>query len=144
MATLNVPTGLLKTILLKEASRAPLSAITFMKKLSKETEGIWQPSPGSIYYLTNELESKGCLKKLAVENERYPKYIITSKGKEELENLVEGSNRDVVKLITILKLYCNTLENKILSEELEKLHRILAEKSCQRGSASLFPSDQSF
>lgn len=125
MATLNVPTGLLKAILLKEASRAPLSAVTLIRKLSNETGGMWQPSPGSIYYLTNELESKGCLKKLVVENERYPKYIITQKGKEELDSLIRGSNKDMMKLITILKLYANNLENKIFSEELEKLHKTL-------------------
>jgi DNA-binding PadR family transcriptional regulator len=125
MATLNVPTGLLKTIILKEASRAPLSAVTLIKNLSEKTEGMWQPSPGSIYYITNELESKNYLKKLIIENERYPKYIITQKGKEELENLIRGSKRDLLKMVKILQVYSDTLENKNLSTQLSALFTTL-------------------
>jgi len=128
MAILNVPTGLLKTILLKEASRAPLSAVTLIRRLSEKTDGAWQPSPGSIYYLTNELESKGSLKKLTIENERYPKYIITAKGHQELENMINGSKKDLIKLIKILRLYSDILENRLLSEELEKLDQTLLPK----------------
>ncbi len=123
MATLNVPTGLLKAILLKEASRAPLSAVTLIKRISERTDGLWQPSPGSIYYLTNELEAKNYLKKLEVENERYPKYIITPKGQEEFSNIINGSNKDILKLIKILILYSDVIENRILKEELDKLYQ---------------------
>lgn len=123
MATLNVPTGLLKAILLKEASRAPLSAVTLIKRISERTDGLWQPSPGSIYYLTNELETKNYLKKLEVENERYPKYIITPKGQEEFNNIINGSNKDILKLVKILILYSDVIENRILKEELDKLYQ---------------------
>jgi DNA-binding PadR family transcriptional regulator len=125
MATLNVPTGLLKAILLKETSRAPLSAVTLIKRLSEKTGGAWQPSPGSLYYLTNELEAKGCLKKLAIENERYPKYIITPKGQEELSSIIDGSSKDVLKLIKILILYSDIIENNLLKEQLNKLCQML-------------------
>jgi len=128
MATLNVPTGLLKAIFLKEASKAPLSAVTLIKRLSEKTEGIWQPSPGSIYYLTNELEAKGYLKKLAIENERYPKYIITPKGQEEFNSIVNGSNKDIFKLVKILILYSDVIENKPLKEQLDNLYRTLSQK----------------
>ncbi|MGD0330887.1 MAG: PadR family transcriptional regulator [Nitrososphaeria archaeon] len=123
MATLNVPTGLLKAILLKEASRAPLSAVTLIKRISERTDGLWQPSPGSIYYLTNELETKNYLKKLEVENERYPKYIITPKGQEEFNNIINGSNKDILKLVKILILYSDVIENRFLKEELDKLYQ---------------------
>jgi DNA-binding PadR family transcriptional regulator len=123
MATLNVPTGLLKAILLKEASRAPLSAVTLIKRISERTDGLWQPSPGSIYYLTNELETKNYLKKLEVENERYPKYIITPKGQEEFNNIINGSSKDILKLVKILILYSDVIENRILKEELDKLYQ---------------------
>jgi len=126
MATLNVPTGLLKAIFLKEASRAPLTAVTLIKRLSEKTEGAWQPSPGSIYYLTNELESKGYLKKLAIENERYPKYIITPKGQEEFNSMVNGSSKDVLKLVKILIIYSDVIENKLLKEQLDKLFQTLS------------------
>jgi DNA-binding PadR family transcriptional regulator len=123
MATLNVPTGLLKAILLKEASRAPLSAVTLIKRISERTDGLWQPSPGSIYYLTNELETKNYLKKLEVEKERYPKYIITPKGQEEFNNIINGSNKDILKLVKILILYSDVIENRLLKEELDKLYQ---------------------
>lgn len=119
MTVINVPSGLLKTIILKEASRAPLSAIKLIDKMAERTGGIWKPSPGSIYYLTNELETKGLLKKLKVEEEKYPKYIITQKGKEELENMISSSKKDILKILTILKLYAETIENQHLKQNLE-------------------------
>ncbi|MCX8188728.1 MAG: PadR family transcriptional regulator [Nitrososphaeria archaeon] len=119
MAIINVPSGLLKTIILKEASRAPLSAIKLIDKMAERTGGIWKPSPGSIYYLTNELETKGLLKKLKVEEEKYPKYIITQKGKEELENIITSSKKDILKILTILKLYAETIEDQHLIQNLE-------------------------
>ncbi|MBC7091731.1 MAG: PadR family transcriptional regulator [Nitrososphaeria archaeon] len=119
MAVINAPPGLLKALILKEASRAPLSAIKLIEKIGERTGGIWRPSPGSIYYLTNELESKGFLKKLKVEEERYPKYIITLKGKEELENIVIASKKDILKILTILKLYAEVTEDQNLMQDLE-------------------------
>ncbi len=119
MAVISVPSGLLKTIILKEASRAPLSAIKLIDKMAERTDGIWKPSPGSIYYLTNELENKGFLKKLKVEEEKYPKYIITQKGREELENMVTSSKKDILKILTILKLYAEIIEEEHLKQNLD-------------------------
>ncbi|MEM2179667.1 MAG: PadR family transcriptional regulator [Nitrososphaeria archaeon] len=119
MTVINVPSGLLKTIILKEASRAPLSAIKLIDRMAERTGGIWKPSPGSIYYLTNELETKGLLKKLKVEEEKYPKYIITQKGKEELENMIASSKKDILKILTILKLYAEIIEDQRLKQNLE-------------------------
>lgn len=126
MAVINVPTGLLKAIILKEASRAPLSAIKLIEKISERTSGAWKPSPGSIYYLTKELEAKGLLKRLKVEEERYPKYIITSKGREELENILSSSKRDLLKVLTILRLYAETIEDVKLTSGLEEVCRNLS------------------
>ncbi|MEM4736420.1 MAG: PadR family transcriptional regulator [Nitrososphaeria archaeon] len=119
MTVINVPSGLLKTIILKEASRAPLSAIKLIDRMAERTGGIWRPSPGSIYYLTNELETKGLLKKLKVEEEKYPKYIITQKGKEELENMIASSKKDILKILTILKLYAEIIEDQNLIQNFE-------------------------
>ncbi|MEM0053115.1 MAG: PadR family transcriptional regulator [Nitrososphaeria archaeon] len=119
MTVINVPSGLLKTIILKEASRAPLSAIKLIDRMAERTGGIWKPSPGSIYYLTNELETKGLLKKLKVEEEKYPKYIITQKGKEELENMIASSKKDILKILTILKLYAEIIEDQNLIQNFE-------------------------
>ena len=121
MAVINAPPGLLKALILKEASRAPLSAVKLIERIGERTGGIWKPSPGSIYYLTNELESKGLLKKLKVEEERYPKYIITLRGKEELENMVRASKKDVLKILTILKLYAEITEDKHLMQDLDNI-----------------------
>jgi DNA-binding PadR family transcriptional regulator len=123
MATLNVPSGLLKMIFLKEASRAPISAISLMRALAEKTERAWQPGPGSIYYLTSELVSKGLVKKLLLE--RYPKYIITPKGREELEHMTKTSVKDVIKLIRILHLYSDTIEDEYLSKQMDNMCRTL-------------------
>jgi DNA-binding PadR family transcriptional regulator len=115
MAVINAPPGLLKALILKEASRAPLSAVKLIERIGERTGGIWKPSPGSIYYITNELESKGLLKKLKVEEERYPKYIITLRGKEELDNIVRASK--------ILKLYAEITEDQHLMQDLDNICR---------------------
>ena len=128
MATLNVPSGLLKMIFLKEAARAPISAISLMRALAEKTKRAWQPGPGSIYYLTNELELKGLVKKLLLESERYPKYIITPKGREELESMTKTSIKDVIKLMRILQLYSDIIEDKYLSEQMDNICRTLLEK----------------
>jgi|YelNatPaOPRAMG01_1025707.scaffolds.fasta_scaffold05053_3 DNA-binding PadR family transcriptional regulator len=123
MAVINAPPGLLKALILKEASRAPLSAVKLIERIGERTGGIWKPSPGSIYYITNELESKGLLKKLKVEEERYPKYIITLRGKEELDNIVRASKKDVLKILTILKLYAEITEDQHLMQDLDNICR---------------------
>jgi DNA-binding PadR family transcriptional regulator len=128
MATLNVPSGLLKMIFLKEAARAPISAISLMRALAEKTKRAWQPGPGSIYYLTNELESKGLVKKLLLESERYPKYIITPKGREELESMTKTSIKDVIKLMRIFQLYSDIIEDKYLSEQMDNICQTLLEK----------------
>jgi len=77
---LSAPRGLLKVFILKSASKMPLSGIDISDQINLYTNNEWRPSPGSIYFILNELLSKGMISEVISPDTNVKRYITTDKG----------------------------------------------------------------
>src|SRR4030067_1953779 len=85
--TAMVPKGFLRYKLLKLISEKAMSGSEIMREIDEQTNGVWKPSPGSIYPLLAWLQDNGYINEVASE-EGIKRYIITENGRvfqEELE-----------------------------------------------------------
>jgi len=93
-----VPQGALRAIILAYASKYPVSGAELSKEMEERTGGRWKPSPGSVYFLMNELEGRGLLVRTPSQTSR-KSYITTRKGMDELRrssaDVLASLERDV-------------------------------------------------
>lgn len=82
--------GLLRLLILKLASQKPVTGVTIAQDVHGLSEGLWRPSPGSVYYLLNELEDKGLLTHLPVGAGRERRLVLSKQGEAELRSAAEG------------------------------------------------------
>ncbi|MDP8024004.1 MAG: PadR family transcriptional regulator [Nitrososphaeria archaeon] len=83
MKTAHLPKGLLEFYILSLLSTYPAKGIELIETIRKKTNGMWSPSPGSIYPLLRKLESEGLIYSVSSDN----RYVVTEKGKQKLEEL---------------------------------------------------------
>jgi len=122
--------GGLRIIVMKILSKGDSTGYGLIKKIKKET-GFWEPSPGSMYPLMNELLKKGLVKCAKKKNQKI--YSITSQGKKSYQkiNLKKSKiQKEIIESIKfletlggskeesgkILKLFGNLEKNYILLE----------------------------
>jgi DNA-binding PadR family transcriptional regulator len=53
-----------------------------MQEIGRKTEGVWKPSPGSVYFLMKRLNTEGLLIPMPHSPEK--KYLATKKAKDEI------------------------------------------------------------
>lgn len=87
------PQGLLRALVLAFASKSPVTGKEIMDEISKRSSGSWIPSPGSVYFLLEELLNEGLLMLMPHSAEK--RYIATSKAVEELKRLA-GEMRELL------------------------------------------------
>ena len=109
---ISIPRGLLKIYILKAASKIPVNGIDIINQIDLSTDGAWKPSPGSIYYLLNELSSLEMISSInSLKNVK--KYIITNKGKQLLDSLLRDTKKIFQKQFIVLKLISNIVDSDI-------------------------------
>lgn len=82
-----VPRGFLRLYMLTLLSRGPQSGYSIMQSIDERTEGAWRPGPGTTYPLLKSLAAEGLAKTGGSDRRlRSKTYIITAKGKRELED----------------------------------------------------------
>ncbi len=81
--TVHLPKGLLEFYILSLLSTYPAKGVELIETIRKKTDGMWSPSPGSIYPLLRRLESEGYIYSVSKDN----RYVVTEKGKQKLEKL---------------------------------------------------------
>ncbi|AFZ70128.1 putative transcriptional regulator [Caldisphaera lagunensis DSM 15908] len=69
--------GWLRPMIISLLYKKPLNGVELMNEIELLTNGIWRPSPGSLYPIINELISEGLVFK-----NQYGKYELTNEGKE--------------------------------------------------------------
>ena len=79
-----VPKGFIRYHVLEALNEKPMSGSELMDQIEKHTEGVWKPSPGSIYPLLSWLQDNGYIKELPTEN-GLKRYELTQSGKNLLE-----------------------------------------------------------
>jgi len=83
MAT--VPKGFLRYRVLELLNEKPLSGSEIIHEMEKQTNGLWKPSPGSVYPLLAWLQDNEYIRELPAEESGIKRYTLTDKGKQLLE-----------------------------------------------------------
>lgn len=78
-----VSRGDVRAAILHLLAEGPMHGYQIMSELSERTDGIWQPSPGSIYPTLNQLEDEDLVR--AEEKEGKKTYALTDQGRAQVE-----------------------------------------------------------
>jgi DNA-binding PadR family transcriptional regulator len=120
---ISAPKGVLRLAALKMLSESSMSGAGLAEEIRRVTGGEWRPGPGSIYLILGELLKKGLITELTKREGNVRRYIISGKGKAELEKLARETEGDVARQLKLLALY-SSLAGK---HDLEKKVRSVAE-----------------
>ena len=117
---ISAPRGVLRLAALKMLSESSLSGTDLASQIVRITGGEWSPGPGSIYLILAELLRKGLITELPKRDGNVRRYIISSKGKEELAKIVKETESDVSRQLKLLAVYSalagrNELKSKVLA-----------------------------
>lgn len=104
MKDVSAPRGLLKMITLELGTRKPVNGISITRHVTELSNGIWKPSPGSIYYLLNELEKKGLLSLVTLSKNPPFDYVTTKRGQEALSAFSKLAIETAVKQMIFVKM----------------------------------------
>ncbi|HMD79154.1 MAG TPA: PadR family transcriptional regulator [Nitrososphaerales archaeon] len=102
---IDVPKGMLRLAALRLLSESSLSGTDLAKGIARASDGRWNPGPGSVYLILSELRKKGLINELPKREGNTRRYIISSKGKEELARLSKETDADVAKQLKLLAVY---------------------------------------
>ncbi|MCD6530433.1 PadR family transcriptional regulator [Candidatus Bathyarchaeota archaeon] len=80
-----VPKGFLRYQVLELLNEKPLSGSEIMNEIEDRTNGLWRPSPGSVYPLLAWLRDSGYIKEAPTEESGVKRYLLTENGKRLLE-----------------------------------------------------------
>lgn len=81
---LRVSRGDVRVAILHLLAEEPMHGYQIMQELSERTDGVWQPSPGSVYPTLQQLEDEGLVR---VEERAGKKvYTLTSEGRTRVES----------------------------------------------------------
>jgi DNA-binding PadR family transcriptional regulator len=102
-------------------SESSMSGSDLAEEIKRITEGDWRPSPGSIYLMLKELLNKGLITELTKREGSIRRYIISSKGKVELEKLEQNAEEDVTRQLRLLAVYSSLAGNHNLEKRVRSL-----------------------
>lgn len=109
-STFKAPQGLLRSVVLAYASRYPVTGAEIAEDVRSKTNGLWDPSPGSLYFLVNELKGKGLLVTVKGEDPGRKAYIATEKGRAELAGVSQGLLGALEREVSLLALLASMLD----------------------------------
>jgi len=118
---ISVPKGVLRLAALKMLSESTLSGTDLAAQIRRATDGEWSPGPGSIYLILGELLKKGLITELPKREGNVRRYIISTKGKEELARLSKETESDVVRQLRLLAVYSSLAGRKELKAKVLSL-----------------------
>jgi DNA-binding PadR family transcriptional regulator len=80
-----VPKGFIRYHVLESLGEKPMSGSEIMEEIEKKTNGLWKPSPGSVYPLLAWLQDNGYVKELPTDQSGLKRYQLTENGMKLLE-----------------------------------------------------------
>jgi DNA-binding PadR family transcriptional regulator len=104
---ISAPKGVLRLAALKILSESSMSGSDLAEEIGRVTGGEWRPGPGSIYLILGELLEKGLITELTKREGNTRRYIVSGKGKAELEKLARDAEGDVARQLKLLALYAS-------------------------------------
>lgn len=123
---LSAPKGLLKHLILHLSSQRPISGVEVSKAIGEMSNGVWKPSPGSIYYIFSELSSKKLIEPLPTASGTEKRYMTTTRGKEERRKLAGRLIAELDREFAFLQILAEVVEDKAASSVVEFARRALA------------------
>lgn len=105
-----VPKGFLRYYILKLLADKPMSGSEIAKEIEIRTEGLWKPSPGSIYPLLSWLNEKAYIQEMEKSEPGLKRYVLTEKGKCLLHEMVKNREETRKKEASLLPLYIGSFE----------------------------------
>ena len=117
----SAPRGLLKLITLQLLSESSLSGAELQDQIRRTSSGAWQPGPGSIYFMIKGLRDESLIVELPGAKGPSRRYVISNKGKAELERKRKEVGVEVRKQLKILAYYCGLAGDKKLSSSLSEI-----------------------
>jgi len=117
----SVPRGLLQLIALQFLSESSLSGAELQEQIGRSSAGVWRPGPGSIYFMIKGLREKELIVELPAGTGTTRRYVISNKGKAELERKKAEVGKEVRKQLEVLSYYCDLAGDKDLSASIKGL-----------------------
>ena len=102
-------------------SESSLSGAELQEEIRRTSAGAWRPGPGSIYFMIRGLRDEGTIVELPATTGTTRRYVISNKGKAELEKKRGEVGKDVRKQLGILAFYCELAGEKKLAASLKEL-----------------------
>ena len=117
---ISAPKGVLRLAALKILSESSMSGAGLAEEIGRVTGEEWRPGPGSVYPILGDLLKKGLITELTKREGNVRRYIISAKGKAELEKLARETEGDVTRQLKLLAVYSSLagrhdLERKVRS-----------------------------
>jgi DNA-binding PadR family transcriptional regulator len=117
----SVPRGLLQLIALQFLSESSMSGAELQEQIGRSSAGVWKPGPGSIYFMIKGLREKELIVELPGGTGTTRRYVISNKGKAELERKKGEVGKEVRKQLEILSYYSELAGDKDLSASIKGL-----------------------
>jgi len=102
-------------------SGSSLSGAGLSAEIERVTGGEWKPGPGSIYLILGELLKKGLITELTKRERNVRRYIISGKGKAELEKMELATEPDIARQLKLLAVYSSLAGRYDLESKLKPL-----------------------
>jgi DNA-binding PadR family transcriptional regulator len=118
---ISAPKGVLRLAALKLLSESSMSGTDLSKTIEKVTGGEWRPGPGSVYLVLADLLKKGLIAELPKREGNVRRYIVSSKGKEELARLSKETEANVARQLKLLAVYSGLAGRPALQQKLHTL-----------------------
>lgn len=128
--------GVLKMLILESLNQKPMHAYEIIKSIERKFNGIYKPSPGSIYPVLKQLLSAGLI--VIEEKDNKKIYSITEEGKDlyskmklEIKTVFSSKNgyRKLVSELFDIGLVLYNYKDDLTEEDFNKIYSIL--ESCK-------------
>ena len=116
----SAPRGLLRVFIIDMASKYSVSGIEISERIRLLTNGVWKPSPGSIYYILKDLVSKKRLSEIYTPDKGVKKYVATEKGLDDLSLFRSFEVEILLKQFSFLVLMSHLLKDDEIREYLDE------------------------
>ena len=104
--------GDIRTAALLLLADEPRNGYTIMQEIEQRSNGVWRPSPGSVYPALAQLEDEGLIR--SEESDGRKRFAITEAGREQIaarpegdpapwDTLADGVSRDVQELFGLMR-----------------------------------------
>src|SRR5580658_3824812 len=117
----SAPRGLLKLVALQLLSESSLSGADLQEQVRRSSSGAWKPGPGSIYFMIKELRNRELIVELPHKGGTTRRYVVSNKGKAELEKMKGTVEKETKKQLELLAYYCDLADKRKLAASLRNL-----------------------